>query len=93
MGVLNEIVVPKINAEWEDVAYALRYEISAVESIRTKHNHDPKKCCKELFKDWLITSNGAGPKQWSTLISTLKKVGELAAAREQIIKELVEMYA
>ena len=92
MDVLNMIVVHKINAEWEDVAFALRYEIPAVESIKSKHNQDPKKCCKELFKDWLITNNGAGPKIWSTLLDKLKNVGELATAREDIMRELVEMY-
>ena len=95
MGVLNEIVVPKINAYWEDVAYALRYKIPTVESIKRKNNEDPQRCCKELFRDWLTTNNGAeaGAKIWLTLLGKLRNVGELAAAREDIIKELVEVYS
>ena len=94
MGVLNEIVVPKINAYWEDVAYALRYQIATVESIKSKNYQDPQRCCKELFRDWLTTNNGAtaGPKIWLTLLDKLRNVRELAAAREDIEKELVKMY-
>ena len=92
MGILNMIVVPRINAEWEDVAFALHYEIHTVKSIRNKHNNDPIKCCKELFKDWLTSNNGTRPKIWFTLLDKLNKVGDLAAAREVIMKELFEMY-
>ena len=62
---LNRIVVQKVSTTWEDIAYALEYEISAVEEISEKHT---KKCCKELFKNWLATSNGVGPKIWQTLL-------------------------
>ena len=92
MGVLNKIVVPRINAEWEDFAYALCYEIPVVESIKRKHKQDPKVCCKELLKDWLITNNGAAPKNWLTLLEKLEDVEELATAREEIIKELLEKF-
>ena len=92
MDDLISIVVPRINADWEDVAFALRYKIPAVKFIRSKHNNDPKKCCKELLTDWLTTNNGVGPKVWSTLLDKLKKVGELTAVREEIRKELIEMH-
>ena len=93
MADLNMIVVPKISADWEDVAYALRYEIPAVRLINSKHNGDPKKCCKELLTNWLTTDNGVGPRIWSTLLDKLKEVQELAAAREKIREELIEMYS
>ena len=94
MGVLNKIVIDKITAHWEDVAYALCYKIATVETIKRKSNQDPKKCCQELFKDWLTTNNGvaAGPKIWSTLIDKLRDVEELTVAREEIVKELGEIY-
>ena len=62
MGILNMIVVPKINSEWEDVAYALHYDIATVKSIQSNCNCNTIKCCKELFKNWLITNNGTGPR-------------------------------
>ena len=42
MADLNTIVVPRIQADWEDVAYALRYKISTVKSIKEKNRDDPK---------------------------------------------------
>jgi len=87
---LNRFVVPKIQAHWRDVGYALRYGVSTIKGIESKHNSDPKNCCRELFEDWLTTDNGkkAGPKTWSTLLRALGEVDELAAAKQQIVKDL-----
>ena len=47
---INKIVIPCIQAEWEDVAYALDYEIVTVKSIKANHKNNPKGAsCKELF--------------------------------------------
>ena len=90
MGELNKIVVARINAEWEDVAYALRYEIHDVESIKAKHNNEPKKCCKELLKDWLMTKRGVGERNWSTLLKSIGEVECLTAAKDDILKDLTD---
>ena len=87
MADINKIVIPRIKAEWEDVAYALCYDIPTVKAIKG-NNQDPKKCCKELFVDWLSTDRGAGPKTWSTLIEKLKEVEDLTAATNEIIDVL-----
>ena len=50
MGDLITIVIPKIKAYWEDVAYLLQFKIIDVDAIKEKHNDDPKKCCQQLFK-------------------------------------------
>ena len=84
---INKIVIPRIQAEWEDVAYALHYEISKVKAIK-QNNQNSKKCCRELFIDWLSTDHGAGPKTWATLIEKLKEVEDLTAAINEIIDEL-----
>ena len=88
MADINAIVIPHIQSEWEDVAYALRYKIATVNNIKAKNKDNPKKCCKELFIDWLSTDHGVGPKTWSTLIKELKKIEELAAATSEILNEL-----
>ena len=87
MADINKIVIPRIQAEWEDVAYALHYEISTVKAIK-ENNHNSKKCCRELFIDWLSTDHGAGPKTWATLIEKLKEVEDLTAATNEIVDEL-----
>ena len=91
MGDINKIVVPKIQAEWEDVAYALRYKIPTVKAIKAKYNDDPKKCCKELLTDWLSTDNGVGPKTWSTLLDKLKEVEDLAAVTNEVMDEVKKL--
>ena len=88
---LNKIVVPKVSAEWEDIAYALQYDIATVEQISKKHNEDPKKCCKELFKNWLISNNGVKPKNWQTLLDKLKEIDDLYSITEDITKELTQI--
>ena len=88
MADINNIVIPRIKAEWEDVAYALRYKIVIVNAIKEKHHDNPKKCCRELFIDWLSTSHGVSPKTWSTLLDKLKEVDDLSAAIKEIINEV-----
>ena len=91
MGDLNKIVVPKVSAEWKDVAFELDYEIFVVKQISEKHKEDPKKCCQELFMDWLETSNGVGPKIWQTLLDKLKEIKELHSVTKDITVELNQM--
>ena len=88
MADLNKFVVPRINVVWEDVAHALLYKLPEVQYIEMKHNQEPKRCCKELFKNWLSTNNGVQPKNWSTLLEKLSDIPELATAREEIIMDL-----
>ena len=88
---LNRIVVPRVSAEWEDVAYALQYDIPTVEKISLRCKENPTKCCKELFKNWLTTDNGAKPKIWHTLLDKLKEIEELYGVTEDIIKKLIQM--
>jgi len=85
---LINIVVPRIAAYWRDVAFNLDFSISAVQIISKKFPNDPVSCCKELFEEWLISSEGIEPKIWSTLLTSLKPIKNLRAAIEEIEKEL-----
>ena len=87
MADIIKIVIPRIQAEWEDVAYALHYKIATVKAIKA-NNDNSKKCCQKLFVDWLSTDHGVGPKTWSTLLEKLKDVEDLAAATNEIKNEL-----
>ena len=85
---LTKIVIPKIMNEWEYIAEALRYDLSNIKAIKEKGRGDPKTCCRELFKDWLTTNNGAraGKKVWSTLLSVLNEIDEIA---EHIVEGII----
>ena len=91
---LTKIVIPKIMNEWEYIGEALRYDLATIKAIKDKQRADPKQCCREFFKDWLMTNNGAkaGPKVWSTLLDALKEVDEIAAdIAEDIIEKVKKL--
>lgn len=75
-------------AHWEDAAYALEFEISAVDSIKLKHGGDPKKCCQELLKSWLTTSQGVDCKNLQTLLERISGVSELVTVRAKVLEDL-----
>ena len=80
--------------QWEYIAEVLRYDLATIEAIKDKEHKDPKKCCREFFKDWLMTNNGAkaGPKVWSTLLNALKEVDEIASdITENIIANVKQL--
>ena len=83
---LSKHVIPKVMDKWEDVAEAFLYDIQNITVIKDRERGDPKKCCKEFFKDWLQSNRGAevGPKTWSTLLKVLEQV-DIA---EDILQEI-----
>ena len=85
---LTNIVIPRIMDKWEYVAEAFRYNLATIEVIKASGCGDVRRSCREFFKNWLTTNNGAnvGPKVWSTLLDTLKKVTEIS---DDIIKDIV----
>ena len=89
---LTKIVIPKIMNEWELVAEAFHYDIPTITAIKDRERGDPKKCCREFFKDWLQTNRGAevGPKVWSTLLKILKDVDDISADTIEEITEKVK---
>ena len=91
---LSKIVIPKIMNEWEYIAEALRYDLATIATIKQMGRENLKQCCREFFKDWLTTKNGAkaGPKVWSTLLDTLKKVDEISCETiEDIITQVKQL--
>ena len=91
---LTRIVISTIMNEWENIAYALHYDLTIVKSIKEKECGDPKKCCREFFIDWLTTNHGAraGPKMWSMLLDALNKVDEISAdVTEAITAEVMQL--
>ena len=89
MWELIQIVIPKIKAEWEDLAYCMRYEPGDIQAFR-KDSHDQQECCRKLFENWLATSHGPIPKTHQTLLNHINKVDRLATVLETIKKELIE---
>ena len=89
MHELNEIVIPKMKAYWEDLAYAMSYSIAEVEAF-DKEGRDLHKGCVKLFTNWLTTGHGPTPQTYQTLLKYIKKVKKLTTASEEIESELIK---
>ena len=86
---LTQIVIPKIKAEWESLAYCMRYTPEEVNNFR-RDSQDSGECCKNLLANWISTSHGPNPKTYQTLLKHIKKNNKLIVASEAIAKELIE---
>ena len=89
MWELTKIVVPNVKAEWVNLAYCMRYKPREVKAFR-KDSKDLDECCMKLFSDWLETGRGPVPKTYQTLLDHIKEIDDLAAASEEIERELIQ---
>ena len=89
---LIKVVIPKIQSEWEDVAYSMQYDINFVKTIK-EDCQNSEKCCKKLFEDWLTTSHGVMPKTWFVLLERIKEVDSLKATVAAIEVKLKSVFA
>ena len=84
---LIKIVIPKVKASWDKLAYSMGYSVNAVRGFeRDGRNSDEQ--CRKFFEDWLTTGRGYTPKTWQTLLDRLKEVDDLTSAVEEIEKKL-----
>ena len=89
MHELTEIVIPSVMAEWDTLAYCMRYKPREVEAFR-KDSSDLKECCMKLFTNWLESAHGPTPKTYLTLLNHIKKIDCLMAASEEIERKLIK---
>ena len=88
---LIKIVIPRIEADWEDLAYLLEFDMNTVKNIR-EGCCDNKKRCKKLLVVWLSSSQGVAPKTWSKLLERIKEVDSSERASDDIEKELTSVF-
>ena len=91
MKELHEFVIPHITPYWKEVADYLEYNIAVIKTIKEKFNYNPVKCCDDLLRNWLSTSNGVGPKTWSTLIVTLREIRDLKEVAKQVERHIIDI--
>ena len=85
---LHQLVVLNVATEWKTIADYLEFKLPMINIIEEKCRYDPVKCCTELFRQWLSSDYGIGPKTWSTLIKTLKQIGQLSMVTNEIEQNL-----
>ena len=88
MKQLMDKVVPRVAADWKQLAFMLEFDISRVNIIKQKGRDDPESCCYELLCEWLSTDHGIKPKNWTTLLTALKQIKKLTSVTDEIEKDL-----
>ena len=92
MKQLIDKVIPRVAAQWKELAFMLCFDIPKVNIIELKGKSDPKTCCREVLCDWLSSNYGKEPKNWKTLLTALKEIKKLASVTNEIEKDLLLMY-
>ena len=88
MKQLMDKVIPRVAADWKQLAFMLEFDISRVNIVKQKGRDDPESCCYELLCEWLSTGHGMKPKNWVTLLNALKQIKKLTSVTEEIEKDL-----
>ena len=86
---LIEIVIPKIKAEWETLAYRMRYTVEEINDLKGD-SQDSSEYCKILLTNWISTDHGPNPKTYLTLLKCIKKIGKLTAVSKAVEEELIK---
>ena len=88
MKQLMDKVIPRVAADWKQLAFMLEFDISRVNIVKQKGRDDPESCCYELLCEWLSTDHGMKPKNWTTLLTALKQIKKLTSVTDEIEKDL-----
>ena len=86
---LTKIAIPRIMAEWKNVAYCMRFDLHIITAIE-QDSRSVQECSQKLFANWLTTNNGPTPKTWKTLLTKIKDVDNLVRAAEEIEEDLLK---
>ena len=86
---LTQIVIPKIQAEWESLAYCMKYTPEEVNDFR-RDSQDSGECCKNLLVDWISTGHDPNPKTYLVLLKYIQRIHQLRAVSEAVAEELIE---
>ena len=86
---LTQIVIPKIKAEWETLAYCMRYTVEEVNGFK-RDSQDSSEYCKILLTNWISTGHGPNPKTYLTLLKCIKKIDKLTAVSKAVEEELTK---
>ena len=83
--------MPRVAADWDKVAVQLEFDDATIRIVQRRCRDDPEECCYQLLRKWVTTNKGAGPKNWATLLSALKKIRQLRSVTEQIEDDLTQL--
>ena len=84
---LNAFVIPKVATKWYELGLKLLETeyVTELDNIEANFKTDVKRCCTEMFKNWLETQSDAS---WDQLIQAMKNMGlnSVAISTEHFIQ-------
>ena len=83
MWPIISIIIPKIKAKWNYVAFSMGYKHPAVNAFQRDAHNNCEDACYNFLSDWLQTSNGVTPKTWCKLLDRIKAIDCLRAEAEE----------
>ena len=81
-------VIPRVAADWEEIALCLGIERYILRTIKRDHGTSCEDACTDMFQRWL-RGEGKGPKTWRTIVCALEDIhdNETAVAVKQVLGE------
>ena len=86
-------IIDSVAAKWEELAIALRIDVSTIERIRRDYSSDCREACSEMLTKWLKMDHNGERKSvnWTTLIQSLIDAEFSSLARE--LKQILRLSA
>ena len=53
-------ILDNVCSSWKNIAELIGLNSSRIEAIENERQLDPKKCCRDVFEDWLKQGKGKG---------------------------------
>lgn len=75
-------IIATIGNEWETIGKILRVPEVKLQTCWTQSDHDPQKCCSNVFNYWFQNPPQDYPLSWRGFIDLLKDVNFTALAEE-----------
>ena len=76
-------VVEETAANWEQLAYTLKFHQSVVRSIRRDNPLDCTSACEDILEQWLQGKEGTvSPVTWETFVEVLRDCNLVELARD-----------
>ena len=65
-------IMEEVTPKWKQVAIALGFNGSRIETIEKGALHQPEDACLKMFTDWLAGGHDLQPPTWDVLIQSLR---------------------
>ena len=86
---IEEQVVPKVAADWEQLAIYLGVEPALLGNIKKNNSCECREGCRDMLCRWIESKRGTGrqPRTWDSVVRAIRRMG-----REDLAEQLRRRY-